>query len=186
MPAMKWTTLCLLLIVITFIDEPATAKTPPPAFRDSENLSDVRLQELMHSASSGNSEAALSLARYYWLMKGDMRLTERFFQLAARGGSQKACEALIAFYVQPGGVFRPNKALELRHQFAKQFGYKPGTADGAWAYQSSLDFRYSSDARTASRRRTLLQLAGSLGSKKASEELRDFDRYQTNRVRVSE
>jgi hypothetical protein len=178
--------LSLLWFSIFYAGMPAAAaKPPPPSFRDSEDLSQAKLRRLTRSASSGDSGAALSLARYYWLIRGDIPRTERFLQIAARGGSQKACDALIAFYVRPGGVFRPKEALALRHRFVTKFNYRSPTRDDVWAYESSLEFRYSSDPKIAFRRRTLLELADSLGSKHAGKELSDFNRFQRNRVRVS-
>jgi hypothetical protein len=99
--------LVLCFFAFLFVSERSQGNGPPATFRDSENLSDRKTKALTHTAYSGDGAAALTLARYYWLIKGDPLLSERYFILAARSGSQRGCDALIAFYVEPGGVFRP-------------------------------------------------------------------------------
>jgi hypothetical protein len=95
--------------VVLIALQSAIAGLPLVSFRDYEDLSPRKVERLTQSAYMGDAEAALSLARYYWIVKRNMSLTERFFTLAAGGGSKRACDALVAFYVTPGGRFDPVK-----------------------------------------------------------------------------
>jgi hypothetical protein len=172
----------LCFCVVLLVCERSQARTPPATFYDSENLSDRKRKSLTYIANAGDSAAALTLARYYWLVKGDSLLTERYFILAAR--SQRGCDALIAFYVEPGGIFRPKHALSLRRELAKRRFYRASESDDEWAYECSLAFKYSTAKDDLDRRRQLLALAASLGSRRARSELLTLGQETTSQVRV--
>jgi hypothetical protein len=183
-PSRQVVVCCFLIAAVGLTCSHLAAKMPK-SFRDSEDIAPAKVERLMREADNGNVDAALTLARYHWIVKNDRSSAERFLTLATKSGSLRACDALIAFYVSPSGIFQPEKALFLRRSFAKKYGYKSHLSDSKWAYESSFEYRYSSEAEMAARRRTLLLLAASLGSKDAGAELRDFNRYQRNPVRVS-
>lgn len=182
---MKLSLLVLWFFAFLFVCERSQGEASPATFRGSENLSDQKRKALVYTAYSGNSAAALTLARYYWLTKGDALLTERYFILAARTGSEKGCDALIAFYVEPGGIFRPKHALTLRRDLAKRHSYRANESDEEWAYECSLAFKYSTAKNDVDRRRQLLALAASLGSRRARNELSTLGQEAVLPVRVT-
>ncbi len=174
-----------ILVAIACVLNLANLSGQVQSFRDSEDIPPKKLRRLTSLADRGDVDASLAVARYYWLKKQDLKATERFLRLAAHSGTRKACDALISFYITPAGIFRPETALTLRREFRRRHGRELGVSDKGWAYQSSWEYRYSDNPETVSRRRTLLRLAKSLGSKEAEKELRYFNRLQSNPVQVA-
>jgi hypothetical protein len=175
----------IALCSIFCLCQPSLGKPLPPSFRDPANLSYSKRKALIHSAESGNVSAALSLANYYTLIEKNPRLRERFLTLSAKFGSKEGRDALVAFYVEPGGIFHPRKALALRRDYAKRFPSNSSEKDRDWAYKSSLEFKYFNDPKRVSQRRELLRLAESLGSRQAGEELAGITGEPINRVRIA-
>jgi hypothetical protein len=160
--------------------------TKPQSVRQSDYLSPSKQKRLTRSANTGDSAAALVLADYYAAVDKKPGVREHFLKLAVRSGSKTAYDALIAFYVQPGGIFRPHKALALRRDRFRRYASAPNIDDKTWAYQSALKFKHSTEADDAPQRRELLRIAAALGSRKAAQEIAESAQERVSRVSVSE
>jgi len=160
--------------------------TKPRSLRQLDYLSPSKQKCLTKSANAGDSAAALVLADHYALVDKKPGAREHFLQLAVRSGSKTAYDALIAFYVQPGGILRSHEALALRRDRFRRYASASNIDDKTWAYQSSLKFKHSTDANDAPRRRELLRIAAALGSRKAAQEIAESAQERVSRVSVSE
>ncbi|HWM24004.1 MAG TPA: hypothetical protein VNP98_04220 [Chthoniobacterales bacterium] len=152
------------------VDGAARQNSVLKPFRQPYDLSVPERDRLVDRALTGNATAALTLYDYYTFIEKQPHLREKFLRIGVQAGSKIAYDALIAFYVKPGGIFRPYEALTLRRERNRHFASKPLVPESVWAYEASKEFRYSNSRKDFGRRKDLLRLAESLGSQAAKTE----------------
>src|SRR3954469_25143756 len=93
-------------------------------------LSDAKRQRLTSAALAGDVSAALLLSNYY--ADRNPRQREKFLRIAVESGSTEGYDALVRFYVEPRGVFRPEEALKLRKELRKRSYRRLRADDPSW------------------------------------------------------
>lgn len=154
-----------------------------PSLYELYEFSKTKRRELTRAALAGDPSAAMALSNYY--ANRDLNLREKFLLMAMRSGSIEAGKTLVRFYVEPGGIFQPEKALTIRRSIRKRLSQRLEPDDAVWLYGASIDYKYRDGGSARERRARLLRLAIKRGSERAKRELAGLADERGAKIEVS-